>query len=186
MLKTSKIIIISLSSVYISACSIDGTTSNFSNYGHSGYTNSQMIYPDSYDSYNYQYQYQNQSGEYQSGAPSSSGKIVVPESYHVGTSGRPPSAKDMDKNWVRKQNPSSYTIELANDAKPSRVAGVLYKAPKNERTAEVKTTNGNYTGVYGTYPSYEAAKEKLMSLPENVRKDANIKSWGSVQSNVDE
>lgn len=182
MLKASKIIIISLSSIYISACSIDGTTSNFSNYGPSGFANSQMIYPDSYDSYNYQ----NQSGEYQQGVPPSSpGNVVVPESYHVGATGRPPSAKDMDKGWVQKQNPSAYTIELANDSKPSRVAGVLYKTPKNERTAEIKTSNGSYTGLYGSFSSYEAAQEKLRALPEDVRKNATIKSWGSVQSSVD-
>lgn len=183
MLKASKIIIISLSSLYISACSIDGTTSNFGNYGPYNFSNSQMIYPDSYDSYNSQYQ----QGQYPEGAPPrSSGAVVVPESYHVGVTGRPTSAKDMDKSWIEKQNPSSYTIELANDSKPSRVAGVLYKAPKNERSAEVRTNSGGYTGVYGSYPTYEAAMQKLNSLPEDVKKDAKIKSWGSVQSSVND
>ena len=142
-----------------------------------------MIYPDSYDSYNSQYE----NGQYpNSTPPSPSGTVVVPESYHVGATGRPTSAKDMDKNWIKKQNPSSYTIELANDSKPARVAGVLYKAPKNERSAEVRTNSGGYTGVYGTYPTYEAAMQKLNSLPEDVKKDAKIKSWGSVQSSVND
>ncbi len=179
MLKTSKIIIcISLS--YLTACSIDGTSSNFYSYGPSRSDNTQMIYPDSYDSRNYQTEQ-----KYNYNPPKSAETVEVPDSYHVGY-GHPTSAKDMDKTWVKNQNPNSYTIELAKDSKPATVAGVLHEAPKNERSAEIKTSNGSYTGVYGSYPNYEAAKQKLDSLPENVRGKASIKSWQTIQGETGE
>lgn len=187
MLKANKIIIISLSSVYLAACSIDGTTNSMANWGGYNYSDSQTVYPDSYDAYQVQQYYHGDSNinnNYQNnrsyqGAQS----VVVPDSYHV-SSGKPPASKDLDKNWINNQNPSSYTIELANDNKPSKVAGVLYKAPKNERSAEVKTNNGNYKGVYGSYPSYEAAQEKLNSLPENIKNNAKITNWNNVQKDI--
>ena len=179
MLKTSKTIIF-ISLTYLTGCSIDGTSSSFYNYEPHSSQSSQMVYPDSYDSQNYQ----NQEG-YNQNPPKSSETVEVPDSYHVGY-GHPTSAKDMDKSWVKNQNPNSYTIELAHDAKPANVAGVLHQAPKNARSAEIKTNNGSYTGVYGTYPSYEAAKEKLDSLPDNVKQNANIKTWQSIQSETDQ
>ncbi|MDF1757126.1 MAG: SPOR domain-containing protein [Legionellaceae bacterium] len=178
MMKTIKIILISFSAMYLSACMMDGTSmSNFGSYRPYGYSDSQMVYPEGYESY----------GSYEQGGYDperrTESKVVVPNSYHVG-SGNPTPSKDLDKNWVNSQNPQSYTIELANDRKPSKVAGVLYKAPKNERSAEVKTSSGSYKGLYGSYPTYEAAQEKLNSLPDNVKKGAGIKSWGSVQNDV--
>lgn len=174
MLKTNKIIIC-LSLTYLSACSIDGTSSSFYDYEPSRTENSQMIYPDSYDSNNPQNQ-----AAYDYAPLKTTETVEVPDSYHVGL-GHPTSAKDLDKSWVKNQNPNAYTIELAKDSKPAAVAGVLQQAPKNERSAEIKTNNGSYTGVYGTYSSYEAAKEKLDSLPDNVKQNASIKSWQSIQ-----
>lgn len=179
MLKTSKIII-AISLTYLSACTIDRTGDNFYSYGPSKNESTQMIYPDSYDSNIYQNQ-----EKYNSNPPKSSETVEVPDSYHIGY-GHPTSAKDMDKNWVKNQNPNSYTIELSKDSKPAAVAGVLHQAPKNERSAELKTNNGNYTGVYGTYPSYEAAKAKLDSLPDNIKQNASIKSWQNIQSETSE
>lgn len=178
MLKTNKIIIC-LSLTYLSACSIDGAGSNFYSYEPSRNDTSQMVYPDSYDSNNPQ----NQTG-YNYTPPVSSETVEVPDSYHVGL-GHPTSAKDMDKNWVSNQNPNAYTIEVAKDSKPAAVAGVLQQTPKNERTAEIKTNSGSYTGIYGTYPSYEAAKEKLDALPENIKQNASIKSWRNIQDEAE-
>lgn len=184
MLKAIRVLIILLSTMYLSACMIDGTSSysNFNGYNNLyNYSNEPMIYPDSYDTYRAYNQ------NYNSSPPPAASKetVVVPNSYHVGA-GNPTSSKDVDKRWVNSQNPQSYTIELTNDNKASKVAGVLYKAPKNERTAEVKTNKGGYKGLYGSYPTYEAAKEKLNSLPEDIKNNANIKAWGNVQNDISE
>ncbi len=115
--------------------------------------------------------------------------VVVPESYHVGVNHSPTPHTDRDKDWVNSQNSQSYTIELADDEKASAVANTLYKAPKSERMAEVKYQRDGkayYKGVYGTYPSYEAAQEALKALPEDVKQKAGVKTWGSVQSGVNE
>lgn len=179
MIKTSKLIVC-ISLTYLSACTIDGTSNNFYSYEPSKNETTQMVYPDSYDSSNYQSQY-----GYYPNPPKSSETVEVPDSYHVGY-GHPSSAKDMDKSWVKNQNPNSYTIELGKDSKPANVAGILHQAPKNERSAEIKTNSGSYTGVYGTYPSYEAAKQKLDSLPENIKQNATVKSWQSIQNETSE
>jgi hypothetical protein len=175
MLKIIRIITISLATTYLSACMIDGTSrlSSFSPYN---YSDTPMVYPDSYDMYGSSQQNYNTQ-------PEPSREVVVPNSYHVGQ-GSPESSKNLDRTWVNSQNPQSYTIEIARDRKPSTVARALYKVPKSERSAEVKTTNGNYKGLYGSYPTYEAAQEKLNSLPDNVKQGAGIKSWGNVQSDV--
>lgn len=113
--------------------------------------------------------------------------VTVPESYHVGASHSPTPHTDRDKEWVNSQNSQSYTIELADGEKASDVAKTLQKAPKSERMAEVRYQREGkayYKGVYGTYPSYEAAQEAMKSLPAEVKQNAGVKTWGSVQSGV--
>ncbi|WP_242601953.1 SPOR domain-containing protein [Legionella yabuuchiae] len=110
--------------------------------------------------------------------------VVVPETYHVGAYHSPARAKDRDRNWVQSQSPSNYTIELAEGDKASKVAGTLVKAPKTDRRAQIRyEQNGTtrYKGLYGSYPTYEAAKQALNTLPDDVRAGAKIESWGSVQ-----
>lgn len=116
-----------------------------------------------------------------------SGMVTVPESYHVGAYHSPTRAKDRDRNWVSNQNPQGYTIEIANDQKAAKVASKLYRAPKNDRMAEIKyQQNGStyYKGLYGSYNSYEDAQKALNALPEDLKQGAGIKNWGSVQSNM--
>ena len=111
-------------------------------------------------------------------------QVVVPETYHVGSYHSPARASDRDNSWVNRQNPGNYTIELTRGQKASEVAKKLHNAPKTNRRAQVKThQNGTtqYKGVYGSYPSYQAAKQALDALPSDMRKEANIKSWGSIQ-----
>ena len=116
-------------------------------------------------------------------------EVAVPESYHVGSYHSPQSAKNVDKQWVTSQNPQGYTIEIANDEKPSVVAKKLYQVPKTERMAEIKyQSNGKvyYKGVYGSYSSPAEAEKALNALPPEVKQGAGVKPWGNVQSNVGE
>lgn len=181
MLKTIKISIISLSTIALSACMVDGTSSlsTIHPYEYNKSQDQQTIYPDSYDTYS------SYSGAYNEPAAQPK-EVVIPNSYHIGTMGGPASSKSIDKTWAQSQNPNSYTIEVASDQKPARVASVLYKAPKSERTAEIKTNNGEYKGLFGTYPSYEAAQEKLNTLPDDIKQNASIKKWNNVQVDINE
>ncbi len=116
-------------------------------------------------------------------------QVVVPESYHVGAEHSPAPPKDVDRAWINQQNSQGYTIELADGDKASQVANTLYKAPKQERMAEIKYQREGktyYKGLYGTYSSHEAAEQALSSLPPDVKQNAGIKTWGSVQSGVGE
>lgn len=139
----------------------------------------QVIYPENYEGYPGDYRY----GDVQQEKK----QVIVPETYHVGSYHSPARAKDRDRNWVQSQNPGGYTIELATGSKASQVAGKLHKAPKSNRRAQVKyQQNGQayYKGVYGSYSSYQAAQQALNNLPDDVRQGAQIKSWGSVQGDV--
>lgn len=129
---------------------------------------------------------------YESGANYSDGSQSIYTSSNQNLYNRmervnPASHKDLDRSWVKNQNPQSYTIELANGEKASQVAGKLYKAPKADRRAQIKYyENGKvgYKGVYGSYPSYEAAQKAMNNLPDELKQGAGIKNWSSVQSNM--
>lgn len=108
--------------------------------------------------------------------------VTVPQSYYL-SEGKPQSHKNVDKNWVNEQNSSSYTIELAT-GKASSVAEILQNSPKDQRMAQVAYGNGKYAGVYGTFPSQSAAQAALDKLPPDLRKNAQIQSWDTVQENV--
>ncbi len=181
MLIKTRIIGVSLCALGLSACMTDGSNDYTTNDYQKNMSQNSLIYPESYEN----------AGIYDT--PSARGEtqhqVVVPETYHVGAYHSPTSPKDMDKSWVNSQNPQGYTIELANGEKASQVAGVLYKAPKNERMAEVQYQQGGkpyYEGLYGSYPTQEAAQQALNTLPDDVKQGAGIKTWGSVQSNVSE
>ncbi|WP_412753999.1 SPOR domain-containing protein [Legionella londiniensis] len=171
--------------VVLSAAGLGGCMS----YNPHGYTNYQaytyegsIIYPEDYEGY--EGYAESQGYRYQT---EGRGQVVVPESYHVGSYHSPTSHKDRDRRWVDQQNPGGYTIELAHGEKASQVAGVLYKAPKKDRMAQIKYHQDGktyYKGLYGSYSSYEAAQQALSSLPENIRQGARITSWGSVQGKV--
>jgi hypothetical protein len=113
------------------------------------------------------------------------GTPQVPETYHLGGKRSPDNFKSVDSNWVNSQNPNGYTIELSNSDKPAEVARQLTETPKLERTAQVKYEKDGktyYRGVYGTYPTKEAAEAALKKLPENIRSKADVNQWNKVQS----
>lgn len=110
--------------------------------------------------------------------------VVVPDTYHVGDMRSPVSFQDRDQSWVENQNPQAYTVELAEGDKAAKVAQTLYKAPKNERMAQVKYQQDGkeyYRGVYGTYSSAAEAQKALEALPSELKGNAQVKSWGSIQ-----
>jgi hypothetical protein len=137
------------------------------------------IYPESYDDGSYP--------SYSQEPTVIKKEVQVPNSYHVGPMHSPVSFKDQDKNWVNGQNPQNYTIELADDTKPSQVANKIYKAPKTERSAQVQYEQqgqARYRGLYGTYSSYEAAQQALSNLPTDLKEGARVKNWGTIQTHI--
>lgn len=149
-------------------------------YNPNGYTNYQTytdhgmdLYPEGYEN----------TGNLTDRPPSSQ-KVSVPESYHVSAYHAPTKSGDLDEQWVSGQNASSYTIEVANGESASSVANTLLKVPKTERMAEIKVPKGDktlYKGVYGSYPTQDAAEQARQALPADVKANATVKTWGSVQ-----
>lgn len=176
MLNKTRTLSICLCITGITACTSDLPTDTYTQ----TYTYSNVQY--------YPVEYTNYSNAY-SELPQEKPPVEVPDSYHVGTYHSPTSHTDMDKAWVSNQKTQSYTIELGDSDKPSQIANTLYKAPKDERTAEIKYQREGktyYKGVYGTYPNHEAAQQALSKLPADVKQNAGIKTWGSVQSSISE
>jgi septal ring-binding cell division protein DamX len=166
---------LSLTMIGLSSCMIDGTNPV---YDQGAYDNQKpLLYPDSYES----------TVSYET--PNAQTNVQVPETYYVGAHHAPAAAKDADSAWVASQSPQAYTIEVAQDEKAARVAGVLQKTPKNEHMAEVKyKQNGQvyYKGLYGSYNSQEAAQEALNGLPDDVKQHSGIKTWSSIQNHLSE
>ena len=173
MLHQTRIISICFCVASLSACTIDDPAE---------YTTTQTYYTYSKTDQDYQDTNYTNYTEY-ADAPVEKKPVSVPDSSLISASHTPVSHSDVDRSWVNSQNTQHYTIELANSEKASQVAGALYKAPKNERTAEIRyQVNGKtyYKGLYGTYSSYEAAQKALNQLPDDMKQSAGIKSWGSV------
>ncbi|MBA2651189.1 MAG: SPOR domain-containing protein [Tatlockia sp.] len=111
---------------------------------------------------------------------------TVPDSYYTGSTRTPTSHKDLDRNWVNGQNPKAYTIQVGESEKASQVADRLYKAPKSDRSAEIKYSRDGrtyYKGVHGSYNNYEDAQKALNNLPQELKQGADIKPWSTVQEN---
>jgi septal ring-binding cell division protein DamX len=178
MLNHTKILGLCLCVSGLSACTTDSPTTYTNDQPYQLYTyTGTQLYPEGYENSVYNDSTQEQK------------QVDIPDSYHVSVNHSPTPHADLDREWVNRQNAQSYTIELADGDKASQVAGTLYKAPKNERTAEVKYQHDGktyYKGLYGSYPSYEAAQQALSSLPADVKQKAGIKTWSSVQNGVRE
>lgn len=153
----------------LNGCHVMDWSSNGPNYG-DDYYNSQSNYPLSARDGN-------------SGGPRY-GRPGYTESSSIAYKPNPDRFANLDSDWVNKQSPGSYTIELANSEKRTDVAKQLTDTPKLARTAQVKyQENGTtrYRGVYGTYPTRQAAEAALAKLPANVRQNASIHKWETVQ-----
>lgn len=165
--------------IVVSICTLCACSS----FNPNGYTNYQTytehgtdLYPEGYEN----------GGNY-ADYPAPKQTVAVPESYHVSAYHAPVKPKDVDQQWVGAQHANDYTIEVAEGAQPASVASTLQKVPKTERKAEIKYQQGDktyYKGVYGSYPSQEAAQQALQKLPDDVKMNARIKSWGSVQNQM--
>ena len=178
MLTKLRILSVFLCAASLSACMIDDAQNNTSNYQSYNYQNT-PLYPEGYDN----------TMVYMDQTATPSHDVVVPESYHVGAYQSPRPPKDLDRAWVNNQPSQNYTIEIADGENAAHVAGSLQKAPKSEHMAEVKYQRGGkayYKGLYGTYPSAEAAQQALSALPEDIKQNAGVKTWGSIQQGVSE
>ncbi|KTC68285.1 hypothetical protein Lbir_2887 [Legionella birminghamensis] len=180
-MNTLKLIAVAITVTQLSSCATSPSTS-YSTYETYGYQNMEYyghgIGAIGYGNYGNYGNYDNSQGGY---PPS---QATVPDSYYTGGNNRPVSHKDQDRNWVHNQNPQGYTIEIADGEKASQVAGKLYKAPKTDRTAEIKYYRDGkayYKGVYGSYGTQEEAEKALNALPDDIKQGAGIKNWGSVQ-----
>lgn len=157
----------------LSACASDTTEPPILPSESYNYYDDNKLYPESYEGDSF--------------APSTYEKkdVVVPENYFVGPTHAPTSHRDVDRDWISHQNAQNYTIQLATGDKPADVAKTLYQAPKNDRTAQIRVQqNGKefYKGVYGSFPTQEAAQQALSTLPQEIKQNAQVQSWGSVQT----
>lgn len=168
----------------LSACFMDGTSSwnqptqdgYYMESMHDNYTNPE-VYPEAYDT---------SFESYHTNVEPRQSEVVVPQTYYHthNFTNTPTPVKDEDKRWVDNQDPSNYTIQVQKGSKPADVAKTLQQMPKSGRSVEVRSQSGSYIGLHGNYPNREAAQEQLNNLPTEVKSQATIKNWGSVQNEV--
>jgi septal ring-binding cell division protein DamX len=171
----TRITSICLCVIGLSACTASKVTTDTAYQPYTYHYDSPNYYPETYEASTMYY------------APMEKKAVEVPDSYHVGSSYAPTPHRNVDKQWVNSQSAQSYTIEVADGEKPSQVANTLHKAPKDQRTAEVRYQREGkayYKGLYGTYPTYEAAQQALSKLPADVKDKAGIKTWGTLQQDL--
>jgi len=163
-------------------CALNACSSiNYPSWGgnNNHWSEGDLIYPEGYEN----------NGGMSDVTPQDKKVVAVPDSYYVGSAARPVSHKDDDRGWMSNQNPNSYTIELAHDEKASHVANVLLNTPKTDRSAQLKYQQSGktyYKGLYGSYSDRESAQKALDALPDTVKQNAKIESWGQVQQNTAE
>ena len=168
----------------LSACVLDGSPT------WDGGVNDGYFTPEIRDSYNTpiidtQEEYRS-NDSYYTHSKSNPPQVSVPQSYHLGYANTPPSPKDEDSLWAANQNPNDFTIQVKKDAKPSQVAKALQELPKNQRSVELKSHSGTYLGLHGNYSNREAAEAQLNNLPSDLKSQAKIETWGSIQNEVDQ
>lgn len=89
------------------------------------------------------------------------------------------------EDWVRQQNPGSYTLQLSSLLKESDIVDFIQK---NRITADsayievvIKGTT-RYNALYGNYTTYEEAKRAIELLPGNLNKSKPwIRNFGILQ-----
>lgn len=154
-------------------------------YNPNGYTNYQTYTDHGIELYPQGYEEGPSQADYQLYNQPTKSAVLVPQTYYSGGNKTPVSHDDVDKSWVTQQRPTEYTIQVKQAEKPSEVAKTLFETPKSARSAQIKSeANGkiNYKGVYGTYPTKESAEEALKQLPPSLQSDAQVTTWGNVQS----
>jgi len=110
--------------------------------------------------------------------------VHVPQTYHLNSGLGPEKHKYRDADWVNRQNPTSYTIELGRHNKRSEAANTIHRAPKGNRKAQIKINQGGKTvhsSVYGSYKDQASADAALKKLPADVREKAKVKQWHKIQ-----
>lgn len=108
-------------------------------------------------------------------------------SYHFAVTPTPQKHTTVDKDWIHSQHGTGYTIQVADDNDPSRVADVLHKAPKTGRMTQYKYKDGEttrYGGTVGSYATKEEAEQAMQRLPETMRGTATVQQWDGIQSKV--
>lgn len=88
-----------------------------------------------------------------------------------------------DAAWIAQQARTDYTLVLIDDSKPSVVADVLLRLPKNAHVAQYRyVQNGTtrYKGLYGVFKTETAAQSAMMLLPAQFKAQAKIIQFGGL------
>nr|VFJ74677.1 MAG: Cell division protein DamX, binds to the septal ring, contains C-terminal SPOR domain [Candidatus Kentron sp. FW] len=75
-------------------------------------------------------------------------------------------------SWLRKQNPSHYTIQLLGTSSKERMLEFLVRHKLDSRAAWFKTKHNNrnwFVVVYGIYPTHKAASAEIRGLSKALR-----------------
>ena len=100
-----------------------------------------------------------------------------------------PAETTPGQDWIRKQNPDHYTIQVISSRNEQRIKQYMVKHGLTGQSAHFRLQRAGqsviYIGVYGVYSSVAEAKQILQSLPDEV-KDVQpwIRGFKSIQAEL--
>jgi len=87
-------------------------------------------------------------------------------------------------NWLRQQQPNSYTLQLASVVEKNDILNFIKKETFKNQVGYIEVTvNGiaRYAAIYGLYNSYADAKKAISELPSSITTKPWIRKIGVVK-----
>ncbi len=113
---------------------------------------------------------------------------VATKSKPLGKRQQAASAQPLREDWLMKQNPTSFTIQLLGLQAEKGISSFLRRHPLSGRVAYYSTKrNGKlwFPVLYGVYPDRKMAVQARDGLPETLRKSGVwLRTMGSVQKEI--
>lgn len=98
----------------------------------------------------------------------------------------PPAVHNLRRDdWVRRQPPDQYTLQLISLTDEQAVHNYLLKNELSEKGGYIAVTINEvrrYNAIYGHYRNYDEARVAIETLPETVRRDKPwVRNFGVLQ-----
>ena len=103
-----------------------------------------------------------------------------------------PAAEDdriKGNDWIARQDPRHFTLQLASSIDETAIRRLIRGEGIEQQAAYYSTTQGGriwYSVVYGSFPSYAAARQNLTRLPLSLRRHSpRIRSFHAIHSQLE-
>jgi hypothetical protein len=92
------------------------------------------------------------------------------------------------RDWISRQDPRHFTLQLASSIDEAAIRRLIHEQGIEQEAAYYSTTQGGrtwYSVVYGSFPTYTAARQSLSRLPRSLRRHSpRIRSFHAILSQL--